>query len=229
MMRAFLGILLGTTLLTAGCAQWAPTPDAATRAEAQVLSQQMATQRAGYAGAAALFQAEVTSKGHLKLWPSFTAVLRYQAPDQLVLNGYSDLGLPLFNYTSDGDTYSLTLPDAEAPINGRLDSRRDPTARLLGDLSHLLDGAIGINLSGAELRRTKDGDWQEKDGPRFRLHEGHLSHLSLNHSNGKTTTVRFTDFRTLGSAEAPYRINVELAQFKVNLDIQVMEWNLAPS
>lgn len=189
-------------------------------AAAQDLAREMNARRAGHDAAAALVQAELKSRGPVRLWPGFTALFRYRAPDAYALNGYSDIGLPLFAYQAEGGVYTVTTPDG--PADG------GPAAEVLHDLTHLLDGALGVDLGGGPPRRTRDGRWfVARDGAsiRFTVADGHVTALSVERAGRKPTRIRFDDFRGAGWP-LPYRMDVELAEYRVKIALTVLEWNL---
>lgn len=218
-------------LATPGCARFGLRPDAEALSAAQSVATAMAALRSEHSTASALVQATTETHGKLQLWPGFTAVLRYTAPNRTTIEGYSELGIPLFSFTSENGRYQFTDP-AGNTHSGRLNSRIDPVARILTDLSHLMDGAVGIDLKGALPRSTKNGDWQiRSDGmtTTFRLDHGRVTHLTLNRKGRPPTTIEFSDFRPLEKGAVPYRITVNMAGYKARLSVNVIEWQRAPS
>ncbi len=229
------GIRLGAVamllLMVTGCAPFSARPDAEALSAAQAVADRMAQERSRYRAASALVQATTTSHGKLQLWPHFTAVLRYTAPDRVSIEGYSELGIPLFSFHSENGRYQFTASATGEIRSGNLNSLLDPVARVLTDLSHLLDGAVGIDLKGA-LPRADGGGWRiQKDGvtTTFRLNGNRVTHLNLDRRGRPPTEIEFTDFRPLDAGVAPYRITVVLAGYKAHLSVEVMEWHRTPS
>ncbi|MFQ5507840.1 MAG: hypothetical protein ACE5FN_00730 [Leptospirillia bacterium] len=217
--RHFACVLFSGALLTSAlsaCASLSLRP--ADPAEADRITKAFADRRSGIVSANALAQVEVDGADRRGLLPSFTAVIRYRAPDRIILSGYDAVGAPLFHYTSMGGNHHIEItggnPDAVP-------------AALLKSLPHLLDGLLGPTLEGRPLFRDRKSRWvsgKDADGIRFTVDGGHLHQLFLKRV-GRDVSLVFSDYRD-GPEGAPYRIVLTAPKTRIRLMVSVDEWVL---
>lgn len=217
-------------MLTAGCApkHLPGLSRAETQVMAQGIRQQFAARRASLESARALADIHITAHGKEVLWKQFSAVFGWQSPDRFSVSGYGLFGEELFRYTSASGRYRFDLAGREAPFTGEVgDKARQPEARVLSALSHLLDGMLGPDLEGGRLRPARGGGWEIKKGGqtvRFRMAEGRVTHVEVPRSGAGPLTLAFSDFRTESTAQAPHHIAVSLPRLQAEAEIRVDEW-----
>jgi hypothetical protein len=214
----------GCAVLTAGCASLPVAPP-----EVQALKGVWAERRAAFPEVRALADVRVeAARGDL--WPAFTAVFAYAAPDRVEIAGYTPLGAPLFTYRAEGGRYTYAAPDGSPPRTGSLEGRpKDPAVRLLRALAHVLDGVLGPETEAAPLRVDRDGRWVAKgpgetvvltaDGDR-------VVAVRVRRGRGKAVALAFSDFRDAGPLAAPYRIEVRAPAVGARVAIAVADWVL---
>lgn len=216
--------------LTAGCApkHLPGFSRAETAVMAQDIRQQFAARRAGAETTRALAEVHITAHGKEVLWKQFTAVFSWQAPDRFSVSGHGSFGEELFRYTSADGHYRFDLAGREAPLTGVVGAKaKQPEARVLSALSHLLDGVLGPDLEGGRLRPARGGGWEvKKDGKtvRFSVAEGRVTRVEVLRSGAGPLTLEFSDFRAAPTAQAPHRIVVSLPRLQAKAEIRVDEW-----
>jgi hypothetical protein len=225
--RALLPDFLPALLLAAlagGCASLPLAPP-----EAQALKGVWAERRADFPEVRALADVRVeAARGDL--WPAFTAVFAYAAPDRVEIAGYTTLGAPLFTYRAEGGRYAYTAPDGSPPRTGSLEGRPgDPAVRLLRAMTHVLDGVLGPETGTAPLRIDRDGRWVAKASGETLVLTADADRVvaaRVRRGRGKAVELAFSDFRNAGPLAAPYRIEVRAPAVDARVAIAVADWVL---
>jgi hypothetical protein len=211
-------------LLAAGCAALLPPapPDV------QALKDVWSARRAAVRDVRALADVQVEARGRSDLWPAFTAVFTYTAPETIGITGFTPLGAPLFGYEAEGGRYRFWGPGVEGPVTGKLDGPLpDPALRLLTALGHVLDGVLGPETGGEPLRVDRKGRWVvRRPGETVRLSAdgGRITAVTVERRSGGTVELAFSDFEDLGTLAAPRRIEAVLPALKARVGIAVSDW-----
>lgn len=225
-MRAFRAFLPVAVVLAAGCASLLPPapPDV------QALRDVWSGRRAAFQDVRALADVRVEAPGREDLWPAFTAVFTFTAPETIGISGFTPLGTPLFGYEAEAGRYRFWGPGLEEPVSGRLDGPlADPALRLLTALGHVLDGVLGPETGGEPLRVDRQGRWVvRRPGETVRLTAdgGRITGVTVERRSGGTVRLAFSDFRDLGPLDAPHRIEAGLPALDARVRIAVSDWLL---
>lgn len=225
-MRALRVLLPLAALLAAGCASLLPPapPDV------QALKDVWSARRAAFRDVRALADVRVEARGRDDLWPAFTAVFTYTAPETVGITGFTPLGAPLFGYEAEAGRYRFWGPGVEGPVTGPLDGPLpDPALRLLTALGHVLDGVLGPETGGEPLRVDAEGRWVvRRAGETVRLSAdgGRITAVTVERRAGATVELAFSDFEDLGPLDAPRRIEATLPSLGARVGITVSDWLL---
>lgn len=212
-------------LLAAACApRLGPLPP-----EGGSLVQVWAERRADFPSVRALADVQVGAAREAA-WPRFTAVFTYARPDRVSVAAFDTFGRGLFTWEASGVHYTLTDPDHARPHTGRLDAPGTRAeARLLGALTHLVDGVLGPETGEGKAGVDAQGRWVVRRGGEtvaYAIADGRVERLEVRRRGAATVRIRFGDWREAGPLEAPHRIDLALPDDRVTATMRVEAWRL---
>ncbi len=237
MQKSILPLLIFQLALLSGCALWAK-PEGPTRQEATAsqLTQLLKEREAAIQTVKGLFRAQVKGVGSF-LVQRMEGAVYYRRPNALRLQGFNQIGGPLFDFVVAEDLYRLRLLASGKTYTGRLGDLQD-----LGAISKPIQLSL-LAMSGAVGTASVDeGDRVVlvEDGDRYRLDvlasSGGTADRAtplrriwfdrqslqvvqedrLGQSGQLEATVRFDDFRAVQSA-LPGEAGPLLKPFKVTI------------
>lgn len=211
--------------LAAGCASLPLAPP-----EAQALKDVWADRRAAFTEVRALADVRVHAARQADIWPAFTAVFAYTAPDRIDISGYTPLGQPLFTYRAEAGRFTYAAPGGAPPRTGALDGKpKDPAVRLLRDLSHVLDGVLGPETGAEPLKVDRRGRWVVKvagETTTLTTAADRVTAVRVRRGGGKAVELAFSGFHDVGPLSAPHRIEVRAPALGARVEIAVADWVL---
>ncbi|MFM8552070.1 MAG: hypothetical protein ACKOCD_07130 [Nitrospiraceae bacterium] len=220
-----------------GCAWFARTEPALQEDTAARLVQLLKEREAALQTVKGLFRAQVKGVGSFFL-QRVEGAMYYRRPDALRLQGFNQVGGPLFDFVVADDQYRLRLPTSAKLYTGRVGDLQD--IGVIGkpiQLSLLaMSGAVGTAPVGEGERTAlaEDGDRYRLDvmaapdgsadraAPQRRIWFDRRSlHVvqedRMSRSGQLEATVRFEDFRVVQESSLPQGAGQILKPFKVTI------------
>lgn len=231
MIRWYSVILLACLLTAGGCASLPKPLSPEDKQAAEQIRHHMKIMRDRFFSAGALTDVTTQSGGRLKLWPQLTAIAHYDRPNRYTLTGHTLWGEELFRWESQGRRYRFKLGNELKMRTGKIGGRGSGGAisRMLSQLTHLLDGLLGVNIEGQRLRPIGDAGWEVPGRFRFTFETGRVTSVTLLHHRRDPVRILFSDWRPAGPIDAPYQMLVYDPDHGVVMTVKVREWSLTPA